>query len=212
MVRFDVAYYDEAEQKLFKTANLSDRFDKIVASGIDIDEFELQSVGLFNEQFDIDGWRTRADLRERAKGRHQVFNDYFAIENERLVARRPPLNMAPGTTEWMGVAASLSTMDAAFGVHAADWTKLDIGDEKDMDFQVASTGEHFVVVESKGSVVRSVNLKEGLSDHKRSIKEKKDVQRPKPPGRHSRRDDRCHSTGPIAAGTRLVGGPTGTAD
>lgn len=57
-----------------------------------------------------------------------------------------------------------------------------------MDFQVAATGDSFLVVESKGSVVESVRFKDGLSNHKMSIKAKKAKQGP-------------HRSGDILVGT-----------
>jgi len=71
MIRFDVGYYDEDEKALFESATLADgsvvadRFAGIVEKGLEIDLFELMGLGLFNEQFDRDGWRTRDDLKLR---------------------------------------------------------------------------------------------------------------------------------------------------
>jgi hypothetical protein len=82
----------------------------------------------------------------------------------------------------MGVAGSLAVANQAFDLHDADWQKLAVGPEKDMDFWVASDGNRHIVVESKGSVVDNVLLKEsGVSGHKSDIKGKKAVQRPKRP-------------------------------
>lgn len=194
MIRFDVGYYDDHEQLLLENTMLADgtvvadKFAGIVEKGLEIDLFELMGLGLFNEQFDGDGWRTRHDLTQRARNRLSLFEDYFSVENKTLIALRPANSMGPGTTEWMGVAASLAAMDEAFGTHDADWKKLPIGEDKDLDFQVAATGDSFLVVESKGTVVENVRLKDGLSNHKRSIKEKKATQRP-------------HRSGDILVGT-----------
>ena len=180
-VKFDVDYYDEAEKQKFSDLDLESKFKDLVADGLEIDELELLAIGLFNEQYDADGWRTRDDLRDRAKERLAGFRQYFTTEGGSLAAKRAAADMAGNTTELMGAAASLATMDKAFGFHAADWKKLPVGQDKDLDFEIASTGAHYVVVESKGAVVENVRLKDGLPGHKKSIQDKKKVQRPNRP-------------------------------
>lgn len=181
MIAFDVVYYDDDEQALFQGSGAAQHLDPVVASGLSIDELDLISRGMFMEQKNKPGWRSREDLEHKALTRIDQFEQYFDTSGGSLAARHEAADMGVNT-EWMGVGASIAAMDEAYGTNDADWEKIPVSGEKDLDFHVASTGSHMVVVESKGSVVEDIAYKTpSVSKHKGDIKKKKEVQRPKRP-------------------------------
>ncbi len=182
MITLDVNFYDDDEASLFRESGVFDQLEGLIENGMTIDPRELLSRSMFMEQKDEPGWRTRTELQNRCLGRIAQFEDYYDVGSGTLVARFPSGQMGTENIERMGVASAIAAMDTAFGTHKADWERLLVSVEKDLDFQVASTGEHYIVVEAKGSVVDRVDVKmQSIPKHKKSIKAKKQVQRKRRP-------------------------------
>lgn len=134
------------------------------------------------EQKNDPNWSSRDDLVNRAFGRLDEFLDYYEIAGRTLVAKFSPQEMENHRIERVGVGATLYAIGRVLGTTAADWEKIDIENKKNLDFQVASTGSNFLVLECKASIVEDVMEKtSSISSHKRHIKEKKQEQKPKRP-------------------------------
>lgn len=181
MISFDVDYYDDAEKDAFRRSGADEQLGPLVEKGLSIDEFDLISRGMFMEQKNKVGWKSRDDLAHKALTRIDQFEQYFETSRGSLAAQHDAAEMG-GNTEWMGVGASIAAMDEAFKTNDADWEKIPVSNTKDMDFHVASTGSRMVVVECKGSVVHDPLRKSpAISSHKHDIKEKKQAQRSRRP-------------------------------
>lgn len=177
MFHFDIDYYDSKEQKLFSSTTFAKQLEYLTGKGLDVDPLDILSESMFMEWKDKDGWGNRQELERRTFGRVEEFLEYFDCEAKTLVALHEPLDMGNSRIERAGVGASLKAMGEVIGTTAADWEKLSVGKKKDLDFQVASTGKNFLVVECKGAVVADVTKKDNLSSRKTDIKEKKNEQR-----------------------------------
>lgn len=179
MLHFDVDYYDKEESKLFERTIFAEELRELVATGLIVEPLDLLAESMFMEQKNEPNWNRREDLVNRVFGRLDEFLEYFEVEGRTLVAKYSPQEMGYHRTERAGVGATLCAMGRVLGTHAADWEKIDVGNKKDLDFQVASTGSDFLVLECKGSVVTDVMKKEdSVSRHKRDIKDKKREQKP----------------------------------
>ena len=100
---------------------------------------------------------------------------YFDYHNGRLTAKpnMKPVNDVP---ESLGVAGSLTVASSIYGLTQADWKNIPVpkrGQGKDFDFKIAATISHFVVIESKGSVVADNTLSSAVKQQKSSIVKKK---------------------------------------
>jgi len=174
-MRIDVDFYNEKEEQAFSGHPRAGRFQKMVRDGLTIDPLEFLANSMFMEQKLNPGWSTRDELRARAAGRIEEFDEYFD-STDTLRARFPAADMEY-RTERAGVAAALSAMDSVFDTHSADWEKIPVSGEKDLDFRVAAVGDGLVTVEAKASIVADPAKKEpGISKHKKSIKDKKAAQ------------------------------------
>lgn len=175
-MRIDVDYYDDSERDLFTESEGYEELEQLVRSGVEIDPFEFLATSMFMEQKGLPSWYGRDELRERAMGRLGEFEEYFDC-NASIHARFDASDMENHRIERAGVGAAISAMDQAFDTHAADWEKIPVSQDKDLDFRVASTGERFVTVEAKGSIVEDPTKKTpSISNHKKHIKEKKEHQ------------------------------------
>lgn len=180
MLHFDVDYYDREESKLFDHTIFSEEIRDLVATGFDVEPLDLLAESMFMEQKNQPSWNSRDDLLNRAFGRLDEFLEYFETEGRTLVAKFSPQEMENHRIERVGVGATLYAMGRVLGTNAADWEKINIENKKNLDFQVASTGSNFLVLECKASVVEDVMEKtSSVSKHKRHIKEKKHEQKPK---------------------------------
>lgn len=182
MLHFDVDYYDLKEAKLFDNTIFAKEIQDLVETGFDVDPLDLLAESMFMEQKNQPSWNSREDLLSRAFGRFDEFLEYYETEGSTLVAKFSPQEMENHRIERAGVGATLCAISRVIGTHAADWEKIDIENKKNLDFQVASTGNDFLVLECKASVVEDVMEKtSSISKHKSSIKNKKQEQKPNRP-------------------------------
>ena len=114
------------------------------------------------------------------------FQDYFSFAQQNFHARFPASQIGNHLIERAGVGVALSLMNHILGLHEADWARIMNGRIAAMDFRspafegrmVASDGERIVEVEAKGSVTENPSaIGSSISDHRRSIEHKKEVQR-----------------------------------
>jgi hypothetical protein len=172
---FNVSYYDDYEKNSFASrASIQANIHSLVTSGLKVDDLDLITKGMYLEQSDRTGWKTRLDLQRKAVDRIGIFQDYFRTNHSIHCIVSPQDLMNRGNSEWIGVAAGIAAMDQAFGLHAADWQKIPVSPGKDLDF-IASTNNHYVYLECKGSAVDESTTKKtpAVSKHRSSIKDKK---------------------------------------
>lgn len=182
MLHFDVDYYDREEAKLFEGTTFAAEIRNLVATGFDVEPFNLLAESMFMEQKNQPNWNSREDLLNRAFGRLEEFLEYYETKGRTLVAKFSSQEMENHRIERVGVGATLYAMGRVLNTNAADWEKISIENKKNLDFQVASTGSNFLVLECKASVVEDVMEKtSSISNHKRHIKGKKWEQKPKRP-------------------------------
>lgn len=182
MLHFDVDYYNQEESELFKHTIFAREISILVETGFDVEPLNLLAESMFMEQKNQPTWDSREKLMLRAFNRFSEFLEYYDTEGRTLVAKFSSQEMENHRIERVGVGATLCAMGKVLGTHAADWEKIGIGNKKDLDFQVASTGNSFLVLECKASVVEDVMKKTPtIYKHKRHIKDKKEVQKPERP-------------------------------
>lgn len=174
-VTIEARYYDEVERKAFANTGHGQLIDNIVGKSIALDRDEFIANGLLREQkLNRDGWRTKADLRKKVASRWSTLSDYFEVLPDGVRATFIDQDESEkAQTETIGVAAAISLLDIAFDGTQADWTKVPVSNDKDLDFERFSDGQRFIMVEAKGRLVGNTELKSGLSDAKSDIKRKK---------------------------------------
>ncbi len=178
MIKFKVDYYDPEHEKLLANLSCFSEFEKIKHDGFIIEDQEFHVYSLFREQKNIVGWKNYQELSKRVPNRLQKFNEYFSIEGGVLKSRFTASEERDNSmTDAAGVGVSLSLISRAYGLIEADWEKIPISKKKDLDFNIASTGQEFIELESKGAIVSNTNKKSEISGHAARILAKKKVQR-----------------------------------
>lgn len=178
MITVPVKYYNQSEKDKFERSIFSNDIERVVSNSLVIEKNRLIANVLFHEMKDYKGWRTRIDLARRTASRSPIFDDYFSTDSGQLkyLFDQEESEM----TEKIGVGLSISVFDEVLGTHEADWAKIGITQEKDLDYTVAATNTHIVAIECKGSILENPSYKSPtISNHKSSILKKKDNQRNK---------------------------------
>ena len=177
MIKFDVKYYDNKQKILFQKSPFFNKIQKVITDGIEIDEHEFEIYTNFIHQKPFDGWRTKKDLKAHFGSRMDTFRDYFDYSSGSISAYFRGQNNVPNhLIERAGVGVSLIVMNEIFDLHEADWEKIGITRRADLDFR-ASTGNHFVEVEAKGTIHDEESINSSISQQKKSILKKKETKR-----------------------------------
>lgn len=175
MLHFDVAYYDEEHAALLRETRLVAQLDAIVRSGLQITEEEFLVYSIFREQKKKRGFRTFGELRRKLPSRRRIFLDYFSLKNGIVRSRHDnPHHHDRTQTEAAGVGASLAVVSKALKLTEADWERIDESSDKDLDFNIASTGSQFIEVEAKGTIRDPGRKKSAARLH---IEQKKEAKR-----------------------------------
>ena len=180
-IKVDLNYYDDTEKHLLLKFPSSVKIEQIVEEGVEIPMAEFLTYYLF--------YRKRPGMSD--------YRDYKTIGKKFCIALahmdgsiecnghsicipagiEEPINEV---SEHIGEAIGLAVMNRIHGLTEADWTRIrargGTGAVPSFDFQIASTGEQFIQVETKGSSVKDNRVKlPTVINHKRKIKEKKRV-------------------------------------
>jgi len=145
----------------------------------------------FHDRRNRAGWDTRASLRKKGKALWEYFGDDLEATANSLRAKVTGNEAVRGFAESLGQAIGLGVLDHAFGLTEADWNRIPIGPDKDLDFWIASNHNRIIELETKGSAVSDNNFRGNLSACVADIRAKKEAA-----GRHSSPGDR-----PIRLGT-----------
>lgn len=179
-VKFNVEFYDDKHRELLKdNCSLYERIEKLISSGFAIDKEELFSYAIFIEQkYGKSCWESFQELQERLPHFRRSWEEIFNFSGGTVHANFDTSLIHTYHKEALGVGGALSIVSKIYGLTEADWQKIPITQIRHLDFEIASTGKEFVQVEAKGSVVPDYH-KSRISNHKRSIEDKKKVQREK---------------------------------
>ena len=170
-LRFDISFYDDKHRNALMKHKHANRIMNLVNSGLITRENEFQVYAMFTEQDGRPKYRNYSELKRLVPRRIQTLEDYIDTSNGTV---RSLVSAGRNqVTERVGVAAALLVVNKIFGLHRADWERIpETSRRKTMDFQLASDGTEFILVEAKGTVFETGNLHRD-ADLERHIKEKK---------------------------------------
>ena len=170
-IKIDVDYYNDEHKNKILTHKYANRFAGLVQSGLTQDRMEFLVNAMFSEQEGRPRFRNYSELKDLVPRRIDLIEDYIDFNGGTL--RSLNSSGKKDVTETIGVATALSLMNQVFSLTQADWERIpETSRRKTMDFQIASDGRDYILVEAKGTVFQSGNLhRDGsLEEH---IKEKK---------------------------------------
>lgn len=170
-LRFDISFYNDEHRAILMRHKYAARIKQLVDSGLSVKEKEFQVYAMFTEQDGRPRFRNYSELKRKVPGRIKLLKDYIDTKNGTVRSLvQPGKNQV---TEKVGVASALLVMNKVFGLHRADWERIPkTSKRKTMDFQLASDGNEFILVEAKGTAFETGNLHRD-ADLERHIKEKK---------------------------------------
>jgi hypothetical protein len=180
-LRLDVEFYDEEERDLLKSNYPVEyeRINKIVETGfieVPFADFKTYSQ-MQHRNSAIAKLESFDSIRETIGDLYGNVNVYteFDTETGRFNSLHTNNNEQNHVSESIGCGGILSVMGAIYGLTQADWQRINIQGHRDFDFDsaVIEGFDKMLVVEAKGSIVEDNRLKTHLSNHKRSIKDKK---------------------------------------
>ena len=181
-IRLDVAFYNEDERELLKK-NYPSEFEKlnnVVEAGfvkVPFADFKTYSQ-LQHRNSEIEKLNSFSSILENIDNLFGQVNIYteFDPKTGRFKSVYINNNEQNHISESIGCGGVLSVLSAIYGLTQADWQRIDIQGHKDFDFDSAVVEDFnkMLVVEAKGSIVIDNTLKTNLSNHKSSIKAKKE--------------------------------------
>ena len=173
MIRFKVAYYDDTHKENLASLPCHDRLQTVVDHGLEVVGNEFCVYSMFREQKNLPGWRTFKEMRKLLPRRIQAFRDYFSFSHGTVTSRFSTCEQLDNTqTEAAGVGAALTLASNIYGLTEADWQPIPREGIGTLDHRIASTGDHFVEVEAKGTVTDELT-KSAVSSQKSKIDKKK---------------------------------------
>tara|TARA_R110002167_G_scaffold287357_2_gene492225 strand:- start:326 stop:1579 length:1254 start_codon:yes stop_codon:yes gene_type:complete len=178
-----VEFYSEEEEKLIKE-NYPFEYPilkVLTIKGVEVPYEDFLTYCIFNNQnSEIPGYRTYAELNQRIKNLAGPFIEYTLLEtsNSKLKSKFNHNNEQTHVSESIGNAGALSVLSYAYGLTQADWKRINIAGHKDFDFDstIIDGFSKKLVVEAKGTIVEdnmSTALDSRIRSQKRSIKLKK---------------------------------------
>lgn len=179
-VKIDVDFYDANEQKDFETnyPSVYGVLKDYTGKSIEVPYADFQTYFIFRQQSDRSGYITFNDLSKKVKSQWVMFKDYYNYDNslKKFNSILENNNEINEISESLGVAGALSVASKIFlNLTQADWKRIPKNNKnKDFDYEhIASDGNRFIVIEAKGSIVKNNERLSPLSNHKASIKKKK---------------------------------------
>ncbi|WP_079324961.1 hypothetical protein [Vibrio sp. L85] len=174
-MKVTVNIHDEEHRQLLKKYPKSDTLENLTKGDFYLGA-DFLVYFLFGEQSESRiGFKTFNDLKLKVDSRWGMFNDYIDRESEFLCAHQEADESAfpRSISEGVGIGVSLAVISKTHNLTHADWVKIpETNIVKTLDFQIASDGNQFLQVESKGTF-KGVSKSNMVS----SILEKKTAQR-----------------------------------
>lgn len=170
-IRVNADYYNDEHRDILMKHRYAHRIKNLVDFGLSEKEKEFRVNAMFTEQDGRPRFRNYSELKRLVPSRIRLIEDYIDTSNGTV------RSLIPGgkreVTERVSVATALSVMNQVFNLHRADWERIpETSKRKTMDFQLASDGNDFILVEAKGTVFETGNLNRD-ADLKQHIKDKK---------------------------------------
>ena len=173
ILKISVDFYNETEKDFFQKYPNIIKINKIIGKDIEISKDEFSGYMMFIDQMDRDGFRTYEELSQRISQRIGDMDDFLSFENDSIQAIMSSSEMHQVRyTERIGVALGLCIINKIHGLTFADWKKIPETSGRNahptFDFdllQNASTGDKYIQVENKGSVVPDNTLSTSVSNH-----------------------------------------------
>ena len=170
-IRVNADYYNDEHRDILMKHRYAHRIKNLVDFGLSEKEKEFRVNAMFTEQDGRPRFRNYSELKRLVPSRIRLIEDYIDTSNGTV------RSLIPGgkreVTERVSVATALSVMNQVFNLHRADWERIpETSKRKTMDFQLASDGNDFILVEAKGTVFETGNLHRD-ADLEQHIKDKK---------------------------------------
>ena len=212
-IRVDVDFYDETERSKLLHYPTSAALARLVSSPIEIPTAEFLTYYLFHKKrLGHPAYRDYRSIGARIDTALGMLDGCVDFDGRSISRAEGDGAQITEVSEHVGEAVGLSVANRIHGLTLADWdlipTQPGRHGRRTFDFQVASDGERFVELETKGSSSDDNRLKsDAVKAQKRRIDEKKDGL-----GRLTPSDE-GRSAGPLRYGsiTVLDRRPNGTA-
>ena len=170
-VKFDIDYYNNEHQEKLLKHKYANRIKHLVDFGMSEKVNEFQVYAMFIEQDNRPRFCNYSQLKQLVLSRTQLLKDYIDTNGGTVRSLVPPGKNQ--ITERVGVATALLIMNHIFDLHRADWERIpETSKRRTMDFQIASNGSDFILVEAKGTIFETGNLHRN-AELEANIKEKK---------------------------------------
>lgn len=180
---FDVQYYSDEDEAALTASAFGADVPWVVPNGLRVDPLDLLLNSVFTDRRDYPGFESATDRDQIAVEEIPGYERYFDLSYGRLTAKLPPNDQPTHWTERIGVGVAITTLNRALGLTDADWQRRPVSQKKDLDFHLAATDDHLIILEAKGRTLSAPpdgNGRSRISGAVRGIRGKKEQQRPAP--------------------------------
>lgn len=172
-----VRYWSPKDRRAIVRLSAGPAFEAIVNGGFQCSYGDFLSYGVFHEQSNDDGFETWEALQQHVKAIQGTFELHFGeVEGTIRGRRHHDADSRRKETEVAGIGIGLAVASHAYGLHHADWQRIEESREKTLDYRIASDGTKLIEVEVKARRVEDPKVKVGLYDAAADIRKKKAVQ------------------------------------
>lgn len=175
----DVDYYDDAEKKKLQAFPTASAIESLVGKPLHISKAEFLTYYLFHRiKLGSPGYRDYDSVASRIGTSLGAIGECVDFEHGTVRTPGDFTQQLTEVTEHIGESIGLSVVGRIHGLTEADWQPIPEqkgrGAKPSFDFQIASDGETFVQVETKGSsVANNRDLSNAVKAQKSKIDEKK---------------------------------------
>ena len=179
-IQVDVDFYDIAEREKLMGFPTANTIEEIVSGPIDIPAAEFLTYYLFHHiKVGKPGYHDYKSVASKIGFWVSAIGECFDFQNGSIRNPEGIAQQLNEVTEHIGEAIGLSVANRIHGLTEADWKPIDQqrgqGAKPTFDFQIASDGESFIQLETKGSSVEDNRIvSDSVKAQKRIIEKKKD--------------------------------------
>jgi len=181
-VRLDVAFYDEAErQKLLRQYPAAGAaMQRLVEQGVEMPTAEFLTYYLFHrKRLGTPGYRDYATIGHKLDVALAALDECLDFNGRSVCTPAGVRHQLNEVSEHVGEAVGLAVASRIHDLTEADWSPIaeqrGRGAAPSFDFQIASDGQAFIQVETKGSSVTNNRVADAtIAEQKRKITEKKE--------------------------------------
>lgn len=178
-IQVDVQYYDAAERQKLLRYPTRDVMEELVKKPLEVPKAEFLTYYLFHRiKLGTPGYQDYDTVSRRLRRWLGAIGECIDYEGNTIRTPEGAERQLTEVSEHVGEAVGLAVMNRIHGLTEADWRPVPEHRGRrappSFDFQIASDGEHFVQIETKGSSVEDNRLlSEAVRAQKRKIDEKK---------------------------------------